>query len=72
MLLGRPVVAHPHDDGDVHHWVEVRLIDRNGADNNPHLDFVLQDIDDIRGVLPQASPIADFRAALARAEGSGR
>lgn len=105
------------DIPDVHNWVEVRLIDRNGADNNPHLDFVLHDtvaaierlreqgrtvllhcvqahsrtpavaalygmrwhrigadraLDDIRSVLPQADPIADFRAALARAERSGR
>lgn len=141
--LGRPVVAHPYDNGlllgdlaalrpltagvdavvslcrvgerdapNVRDWIEVRLIDRNGAEHNPNLDFVLDDtvqtiqrlraagrtvllhcvqmhsrtpalaalygmrvrgvsadraLADIQGVLPDADPIRDFRAALRRA-----
>jgi len=102
----------PQDAPDAPDWVEVRLIDHNGAEHNPHLDFVLHDtvttierlrsagrtvllhcvegrsrtptvaalygtrrraatpdqmLAELRHVLPLANPIADFRAALARA-----
>jgi ADP-ribosyl-[dinitrogen reductase] hydrolase len=105
------------DAPDVDSWIEVRLIDRNGAEHNPNLGFVLADtveaietlreagktvllhcvqaqsrtpavaalygmrkrgvsagqaLADVRAVLPQASPIADFRGALARADGAAR
>lgn len=33
----------PQDAPDVAEWVEVRVIDHNGAEHNPHLDFVLHD-----------------------------
>ena len=101
----------PQDAPKVADWVEVRLIDHNGAEHNPNLDFVLHDtvttlqrlrsagqtvllhcvearsrtpvvaalygmrrqpvtpdqiIAELRQVLPQANPIADFHAALER------
>jgi len=101
----------PQDAPKVAEWVEVRLIDHNGAEYNPNLDFVLHDtvttlerlrsagrtlllhcvearsrtpvvaalcgmrrrpvasdhmVAELRQVLPQADPIADFRAALER------
>ena len=33
----------PQDAPKVGEWIEVRLIDHNGAEYNPHLDFVLND-----------------------------
>ena len=102
------------DAPKVTEWVEVRLIDHNGAEHNPNLDFVLHDtvttlerlrsagrpvllhcvhahsrtpvvaalygmrrrpvapdqmLAELRQVLPQANPIADFRAALERFAG---
>jgi ADP-ribosyl-[dinitrogen reductase] hydrolase len=102
----------PQDAPDADEWIEVRLIDRDGAEHNPHLDFVLHDtvstleqlrstgrtvllhcvearsrtpavaalygmrrrrvtpcqvLADLQQLLPQADPIPDFRAALARA-----
>jgi ADP-ribosylglycohydrolase len=104
----------PQDAPDVAEWVEVRLIDHNGAEYNSNLDFVLHDtvttierlrsagrtvllhcvearsrtpvvaaiygmrrrpvapdqmLAELRQVLPQADPIADFRAALERFAG---
>ena len=104
----------PQDAPKVADWVEVRLIDHNGAAYNPNLDFVLHDtvttlerlrsadrtvllhcvearsrtpvvaalygmrrrslapdqmLAELRQALPQADPIADFRAALERFAG---
>ncbi|HUB39010.1 MAG TPA: macro domain-containing protein, partial [Streptosporangiaceae bacterium] len=101
------------DTPKVADWLEVRLIDENGAEHNPNLDFVLHDtvtslerlrsagrtvllhcvqaqsrtpvvaalygmrrrpvapdqvLAELGQVLPQAYPIADFRAALERFE----